>query len=166
MDYKDKKKILSFTIPLPPKPKGRPRHGRTRDGRPVTFTPKSTRSFEAAVATIASAHIKKPFLEGPLRVDILAILARPKRLRRKKDPGGLIYAPKRPDLDNLVKSIWDGMASQWGDDAQVCAGEPVKVYAEIGGKPRVIVAISQLEGCPQLNERLMWAYSKDVDCSQ
>ena len=132
-----------LTIPLSPVAKGRPRvavHG----GKAHAYTPKKTRSFEAAVATIAAAHIRQRFT-GPLRVDIVAVLPRPKRLMRAKDDAGLVWAPKRPDADNLRKAVLDGLATCYDDDAQVVAGQTFKVYAEKTGKSRTIVAITPLE---------------------
>jgi Holliday junction resolvase RusA-like endonuclease len=160
-------KPITFTINLCPKPKGRPRYGRTSDGRPVVFTDNATRAFEAAVGQMSAYYIKSP-LEGPIRLDILMVLPRPQRLLRKKDPPGLIWAPKRPDRDNIEKAICDGLKTCFRDDAQICAGEPVKVYAEKNGKPRIIISIVTLEDDDPLTENpyLARAYAKDIDPAQ
>ena len=72
-----------FTVPLSPVSKGRPRVA-VRGGKAHAYTPKKTKTFEASVAMVAATHIKERYT-GPLRVDILAVLPRPKRLMRAKD---------------------------------------------------------------------------------
>ena len=133
---------IIFTIPLTPVAKGRPRMT-VVGGHARAYTPKKTRSFEASVAVIASAYVKERYT-GPLRVDILAVLPRPKRLMRGKDNDGLVWAPKRPDADNIRKAVLDGLSPCYDDDAQVVAGQTFKVYAEKTGKARTIVAITPL----------------------
>lgn len=134
---------IVFTIPLSPVAKARPRVA-IRGGKVRAYTPKKTKNFEAAVAQCAAPYIRERFT-GPLRVDILAVLPRPKRLMRAKDPEGFVWAPKRPDSDNLRKAILDGLSTCYDDDAQVCAGQTFKVYAEKKGKARTVVAITPLE---------------------
>jgi Holliday junction resolvase RusA-like endonuclease len=130
---------VTFIVPRPPVAKGRPRittvHGSVR-----TFTPKKTRNFELDVAAVASEHIDG-VIDGPVAVDILAVLPRPKRLYRKKDPEGLVWAPKRPDADNIRKAVLDGLSTVLHDDAQVCAGETLKVYSEKDKQARTVVRV-------------------------
>lgn len=132
-----------FTLDMIPVAKGRPRVT-MRGGKPATYTPTKTVSFEQAVAAAARAAMGTAILEGPLRVDILAVLPRPASLMRKRDPEGLVWAPKRPDRDNIEKAVCDGMAACWRDDAQIVCGEPVKCYAEKTGRPRVEVHVRHL----------------------
>ncbi len=134
----------AFVVPVEPVAKGRPRTGRGKDGSVRVYTPGKTRTFEGVVAMVAARAMPRGVLDGPLRVDILAVLPRPSRLWRKKDPAGLVWAPSRPDADNIRKGVLDGMAACWRDDAQVCAGDTRKVYAEKAGRPRVEVVVSRL----------------------
>ena len=129
-----------FEVPRPPVGKARPRMNR-RTGH--VYTPDKTRRFELDVAACAKASIRQ-LLEGPLLVDVLAVLPRPKRLCRKKDPPGFVWAPVRPDADNIRKAVLDGLACVMRDDAQVVAGQTVKVYAEKTGGPRVRVRVRAL----------------------
>ena len=119
--------------------------GRTTTGKPVVFTDKATRHFEAMVAFHAAQHVTKPLLDVPIRLDILIVLPRPKRLMRKKDPDGLVWAPKRPDRDNVEKAITDGLKNCFRDDAQICAGESVKCYAEKNGVPRIVISMQEIK---------------------
>ena len=137
---------LRFTIPLPPTPKGRPRAAVVA-GRARLYTPTATRSFEAAVAIVAAAHYRGPAIDEPVRVDILCVLARPKRLQRRKDPAGLVWAAIKPDRDNLAKAVLDGLSGIWRDDCIVVAGETLKAYAELDGRPRVEVRVRSVD-CP------------------
>ena len=138
---------LTITIPGQPVPKGRPRFAR-RGRSVVTRTPKRTLDAEAWVAECARRVYDGELLTGPLRVDAVFILKRPGRLKPKRHPGGLLWAPKRPDVDNLRKLLLDGLKALWGDDAQVVCGEPVKVYAERGCPPRTVVRIRPADEVP------------------
>tara|TARA_R100001244_G_scaffold130924_2_gene103516 strand:- start:9310 stop:9564 length:255 start_codon:yes stop_codon:yes gene_type:complete len=82
--------------------------------------------------------------DGAVRVEMLVVVARPKRLMRKSDPDGLIPNPRRPDLDNYVKGVLDGCACLWGDDAQVVELIASKRYSERDGEPRVEVMVCDL----------------------
>jgi len=122
--------------------KGRPRM--TKTGR--VYTPKKTKSWEQSVAIVArSAYSGKP-LEKPLHVTIDFVLARPKRLMRKKDDPGLIWCEKKPDIDNLIKGVLDGINNSglWRDDALVVKLSSSKQYSEKDGLPRVEVVIVEL----------------------
>ena len=128
---------VCFEVPLPPRGKDRPRV--TRSGH--AYTPKETKRWESALAMMAQAHLPRTILDEPLRLDVLAVLPRPRRLLRKRDPDGLIWAPVKPDRDNIEKAVQDALKAFWRDDALVVCGEPLKVYAEREGRPRVVVRI-------------------------
>ncbi len=107
-----------FQLDIDPVGKGRPRVT-SFGGRPRMYTPAKTRSFENAIGRVASRHLEK--IDGPLRVDILAITTRPKRLKRKKDSDKVIYRTTKPDADNVRKAVLDGL-SPFFDDKQVVSG--------------------------------------------
>lgn len=135
---------ISFTIPGAPRGKGRPR-ATVRGGRIRTYTDDRTASYEALVALAAQAAYKGAPLTGPVGVHIVVVLPRPKRLTRRKDPTGLIPAPARPDVDNVVKAILDGAAALWVDDGQVVDLYAQKRYAEVGGQPRAEVLVMEVD---------------------
>lgn len=129
---------MKFTIPLQPKPKQRPQHGKGN-----TFTPKETREYEQIVGFYARRAIKQP-LEGAIRVKVDFYIPIPKSWSEKKKrlaEAGEIRPASRPDLDNLEKALFDGMNGiAWIDDAQV-----VEVHkAEWYGEPRTDVEISEV----------------------
>tara|TARA_R110000824_G_scaffold107317_3_gene253539 strand:+ start:385 stop:846 length:462 start_codon:yes stop_codon:yes gene_type:complete len=131
---------LIFEVPMPPRGKGRPRHT-VINGSVRVYTPKETRKWEQQVGTCGMGVRPEEIIEGPVRVDILAVMPRPKRLLRKKDPDGLIWCISKPDSDNIRKSVLDALKTWWRDDSQVVDGRTVKVYAERTGHPRVVVRV-------------------------
>ena len=63
---------------------------------------------------------------------------RPKRLCRKKDPEGTIPKETKPDLDNLIKLIKDGLndCEYWADDKHNTTILADKMYVAKDGEPR------------------------------
>ena len=113
------------------------------------YTPAATRQWKADVAMCAAAKLPTAPLEGPIQVNIWAILPRPKYLlARSKRTGkllhadeGLMWAPAKPDTDNVEKGVYDSLKSAWRDDRQIVCGVTRKLYAEAAGKPRLVIAI-------------------------
>ena len=136
---------IGFTAPVIPIGKGRPRvyRRKTKSGGDITVatTPEKTRRWESDFAAIVAKHAPKTVLDEPLRVDILAVMPRPKRLTRKSDPDGLVWCTTNPDADNIRKAVLDAMSAWWRDDALICAGETLKVYAGKGRVPCVAVRV-------------------------
>ena len=128
----------SFTVPTAPRGKGRPRFVRAT-GR--TYTDQATETFEGVVAMAARACLGSTVLDGPLRVDVLAVAPRPKSTP-KRAPAGLMWRAKKPDGDNVRKAVLDGMSACWRDDAQVVSGETLSAYSERDGVARVEVRVS------------------------
>ena len=101
---------LSFVLPGVPVAKGRPRM--TKRGH--VFTPKKTVSYEQSIALAAQAAKSKLggglLFDGPVMVTIHCHFAMPKSWSRKRKEQ-MLYEPhiQLPDLDNLVKSIMDGL---------------------------------------------------------
>lgn len=131
---------VTFQVPGPPHGKGRPRAAR-RGRHIVMHTDDKTTSYGGKVAMCARAALGSTLIEGPIRVDMVSIMVRPQRLNRRQDAPGLLWAPTKPDRDNIDKAILDGMAAHWRDDAEVVFGVLATCYAEIGGQPRVIVRV-------------------------
>lgn len=129
---------VCFEAPLEPKPKARPRVVR---GGKLTFTPTPTKRWEAALALAAQPHMPRAMIDEPLCVDLLFVMKRPKRLMRRADPDGFVWAPTRPDADNIRKASLDALSPFWRDDSLVVAGTTLKVFAEKTGRPRVVVRI-------------------------
>lgn len=129
---------LAFAIPGPCEPKGRPRISRRGKGFRV-HTPTKTLEYERKVAGYARLAARdvggwKVGARVPLRLKVEIVCRRPVRLFRKVDDNGE-RPPKatRPDLDNYVKSILDGLqlAELFEDDAQVIEISARKVFGKI-----------------------------------
>jgi len=152
---------ITITADLPPKGKGRPRVA-IQCGHAHAYTPEPTRRWEAQLAALASTQLPSTAIDGPVRVDILAIEARPQRLLKRwarprpdghgdgtwAQPMGLLWRPTRPDADNVRKSVLDALCSFWRDDSQVVRGETLSLYAEVDGRARVVVRIRDDVGDP------------------
>ena len=126
---------LQFTIPGPPIGKGRPRFS-TQGGRPRSYTPAVTRDYESLIAArAAEAMAGREPLQTPLTVYIYASMSIPiswSKAKRQAALDGDIY-PARPDVDNIAKTVLDGMNGViYEDDAQVTYLKVSKKYAEEG----------------------------------
>lgn len=131
-----------LVIPIEPVPM---RKGATViDGHASVYTPKKITVFEAKVAAIAAETIKEP-IRGPVYLMMKFYLARPKRLMRRNDPEGAVLCPLRPDLDNLEKSLTDGLNGiAFLDDSQVAEKHSVKLYHEKGQEDERTVPIGKM----------------------
>ena len=118
-----------FTVYGEPVAKGRPRF--TRQGR--AYTPKKTHDYESEVAMLAKAAMgtQEP-LETPVAVYIYVTFPVPQSYSKKRTEACLSGSErhtKRPDLDNCVKAVTDGMNGVvYLDDSQITSIHATKVY--------------------------------------
>lgn len=130
---------IRFTVPGTPVGKGRPRFVRAT-GR--TYTPDKTRAYEKLVYECWKAG-NFPKLYGPLTVHISARFPIPQSWSKKKKAladSGMMPHDKRPDIDNCIKSLFDGLQGYaFDDDSQITNLTCEKYY---DAEPRVIVVIS------------------------
>lgn len=129
-----------FTIPGKPFAKQRPRFSR-RNGR--AFTPSETVSFERQVGMIAAQHFPK-HMAGPIRLRVFATF-KPAKSWSKKKTAEHMNRPhmQKPDLDNVVKAISDGLNRiAYADDAQIVAVEAEKYW---GPDEKTVVMIEPVE---------------------
>lgn len=119
-----------FTVPGTPKGKGRPR-ATVANGRARLYTPKTTVEFEKTVREAAEPHFSQP-IAGPVRLRIVAYFPMPKSWskRRRAEMDGKLHTSK-PDGDNILKSLCDGLNSlAFVDDMQVADGRCVKRWSQ------------------------------------
>ncbi|KVZ03361.1 RusA family crossover junction endodeoxyribonuclease [Burkholderia stagnalis] len=128
---------VEFTVPGKPVAKGRPRFA--RHGAHVrTFTPEATERYENLVKIAAGAAMRgaTPY-EGPVRLVVYIGLPIPTSWSAKRQASaaaGLIGATKKPDADNVVKALKDGMNGVvYVDDGQVVDLWVSKRYARAPG---------------------------------
>jgi crossover junction endodeoxyribonuclease RusA len=117
--------VTNFVVPGPPIPKARPRMALSGH----VFTPKRTRDYERAVALCAcGAGLRTP-LDGAVSVTLRLFLANRRRC----------------DIDNLTKSVLDGLNGiAYADDSQV---QILHVSRNIdAANPRAEIEITTVKG--------------------
>jgi len=138
--------MIKITIRGKPVAKGRPRIGKLHDGRPVAFTPKSTRKYENQIRLVAQQIMDKaPPYEGPVICRVEAFLPVPTSWSKKRQRlalEGLILPAVHPDLDQYIKTAWDALNGiVFKDDRQVVRALASKVYDEI---PRLEITVREI----------------------
>ena len=135
--------IVSFEIPGEPVGKGRPRFVRAT-GR--AFTPGKTMTFENMVKALAAeAMAGRAPVTGPVSVHVsvhLGVAASWSVKRRAAALAGETRPTKRPDVENVAKSVLDGMNGVvFADDSQVCLLVALKCWTD---RPRTEVLVNEL----------------------
>lgn len=133
---------IRFTVPGQPQGKGRPRVG-TIGGHARMFTPQKTLAYEGFIALQAQiAMAGHDLVEGPVLVRMFIALQVPASWSQKKQRAaleGLHFPTTKPDVDNTVKAVFDGLNGVvWKDDVQVVDLVLSKRYSST---PRVEVEV-------------------------
>jgi Holliday junction resolvase RusA-like endonuclease len=134
--------IVSFVISGVPIAKGRPRLT-TRNGFARAYTPEKTRRFETVVAEQARAALgPMDAFTGPVELEAHFSLPIPKSWSKRDKAAALagsILPQSKPDLDNYLKAIADGMNEVvYKDDCQIVSCRLTKRYGE---EPGVAVTV-------------------------
>lgn len=127
--------MLSFVVPGQPQGKGRARAGK-RGTRVVLYTPAKTVAYEGLIALAASQEMSRtggPRFYGPVAIDLMIQCEVPaswsKKLRKAAFDGNL-YPVTKPDLDNVLKAVCDGLNGvAFRDDAQIVNASIRKRYS-------------------------------------
>jgi len=133
---------INFAVYGEPVPKGRPRFS-TRGKFPIAYTPEKTKNYEFEVAMMAKAAMgaSKP-LQGALEAFIYVTFPIPPSYSKKRTQDCLSDTEKhtkRPDLDNVIKCVIDGMDKiVFLNDSQITSIHSTKVYGQVG-KVEVLV---------------------------
>lgn len=100
-------------------------------------------------------------LQGAVQLTINFYLPRPKRLIWKTKPMPKQYCDKRPDIDNLAKSIIDGLNTiAFKDDGQIADLHITKHYHSGDNEPRTVITVEPAkepidqETLPELEEEV------------
>jgi len=131
----------TFTVYGKPQPKQRPRFNR-RTG--TAYTPKETHEYERDVRlSFRGKYPQAVKMLGSVSVSIDAYFEPPKgasKIMREKMLSGEVRPAKKPDADNLIKSICDAMNGvAYVDDGQVVSVSCRKLYSNVA---RVEVVIT------------------------
>ncbi len=108
-----------------------------RDESRKAFVGWRTAVASEARAWVARNPTHRPW-DGPLSIAIIFSLERPKSRRREH------YHTTRPDLDKLIRAVFDSMRGTiWTDDARVAVQHATKTYADAA--PFASIRIEPLE---------------------
>ncbi|MCP1679426.1 RusA family crossover junction endodeoxyribonuclease [Kerstersia gyiorum] len=115
--------MIQFTIPGVPVGKGRPRAARR--GKGITlYTPAKTASYESLVALAGQQAMAgcAPYA-GPMGASMDIFLPVPASWSKERQQAALLgqeLPAKKPDMDNVIKAIFDALNGiVWLDDVQV-----------------------------------------------
>ena len=131
---------ISFVIPGIAVPWHRPQQAR-RFGLFHTYKHNADRRWQGDVRKYAMANRPVPVPVGPVVLDVQFVLPRPKSLSKN-----VTWHIKKPDLDNLVKSVKDAMNGiMYKDDAQVAEEIVEKRYCYVDESPCVVVHVGYID---------------------
>lgn len=138
--------LVTFTIPGQPQGKGRPRVGKI-GGHARMFTPEKTAAYEGLIAHSARvAMAGRPLLVGAAACNVFIDCQVPASWSGKKQRAALegeVLPTAKPDADNVVKAVFDGINGVvWRDDV-LCVD--VRVRKRFSATPCVRVEVWALE---------------------
>ncbi|WP_223513929.1 RusA family crossover junction endodeoxyribonuclease [Pseudomonas sp. GL-R-26] len=145
----DNLKPVLFVVPGEAVGKGRPRVS-TIGGHARMFTPQKTANYESLIAMAAQAAMQgRDLIVGPVMVEMKIFVSVAASWSKKKTAEalqGLVMPTKKPDADNVLKAICDGINGiVFKDDVQVVN---VSMSKRFGETPGVLVRVVPLEGKP------------------
>ena len=122
-----------YVIPGDPIPLQRARHGGGK-----TWDPQKQLKLNWSLALV-NQHGDRPFYEGPLHVDIIFYMPKPKTSQKQRD----ILEDKphfyKPDVDNLIKWVFDcSNKILFKDDSSIASVNSKKKYSN---NPRTLIRI-------------------------
>lgn len=133
---------IELIVPGDPMGKQRPRFNRWTKS---AHTPEKTLQYETYVKELYVTN-RFPRLDGYIQVDITAFYRIPKSISNKKRQQMLnneLLPDKKPDVDNVAKTICDALNSiAYEDDKQIVSLTVNKFYGE---QPHVVVKLNQID---------------------
>ncbi|WP_085701945.1 RusA family crossover junction endodeoxyribonuclease [Pseudomonas sp. B15(2017)] len=138
---------VKFIVPGEAVGKGRPRVT-TIGGHARMFTPTKTANYETLIALAAQQAMDgRELISGPVMVELRIFVSVAASWSKKKTAEALrgeVMPTKKPDADNVLKAICDGINGiVFRDDVQVVN---VSMSKRFGETPGVIVKVIPLEG--------------------
>ena len=134
-------------MPGTPRPQGSKIGFKARTGAVVTKEQcKDLEAWRATVAAFARRAYQGPPLQGPVKLDLVFLMPRPKAHFRAGDrekglkPAAPGWHTKTPDRTKLLRAVEDALKGiAWMDDSQVVDGAARKAFAN--GTTGVDVAV-------------------------
>ena len=132
---------INLTIPAVPVAQPRQRHaliaGHVRNYTPTTHP---VTAFKATCRMAAQQAYQGAPLEGPLHLSATFVL--PRRKAAPKRTSGRLPHDRKPDIENLAKSLLDALTGLlWLDDRQIAYANLVKWEAAVDEAPHVVVTV-------------------------
>lgn len=144
------KHFCAFDVQGDPKGQPRPRAFlNKRTGRAAVYDKGTAEGWKSQVAEAARPFLPGSPLQGPIKVNVCFMFARPQRLMKKSSPEGMIPHISKPDTDNAVKAILDCLTQirLWEDDSLVSALAVEKFYVKKElQRPGALIQIFTHEG--------------------
>lgn len=149
--------MIKFTVPGKPVPQGRPRV--THTGH--VYYPKESQDYRELVRETAKIRMEgRERLAGPVGVMIEFELQSPPSWTKKKTKAAYdgVWHTSKPDIDNMIKAILDGINGICiDDDSQVAMLTAFKRYGDNPGASVTIIDLREA-GNPAwvLAQRKVW----------
>lgn len=140
---------VSFLVPGEPVGKGRPKVS-TIGGQPRMYTPPKTKAYEELIGKVAQQVMAgRELIAGPVMIDLRIVLGIAASWPKRKTAAALagnLMPTKKPDIDNVLKAICDGINGiVFKDDVQVVDVISRKRYGETPGVHVRIVPLRGME---------------------
>ena len=102
-------------------------------------------TFKATARLAAEQQHPGVCLTEPLSISVQFVFPRPARLQRKRDPAWRLPKVDKPDIDNLLKAVLDGLNGVlWADDKQVFqVTDSSKWYAAKDESPKTVLMVTR-----------------------
>lgn len=118
--------------------------------RPViTNDNPKTKGWRQTIAHVAAIELQRPehagrFFAGPVALEVIFFLPRPKTLLTKKLACVDVPHTKKPDADKLARAAKDALSKViWHDDSQVTDLIARKRYCREGQHPCAVITVSE-----------------------
>jgi Holliday junction resolvase RusA-like endonuclease len=133
----DNLKPITFIVPGEAIGKGRPRVS-TIGGHARMFTPKKTANYETLIAMAAQQAMQgRELIGGPVMMELairVAVAASWSKKKTAEALAGDVMPTKKPDADNVLKAICDGINGiVFKDDVQVVNVSLSRRFSETPG---------------------------------
>ena len=128
---------IAFSVPGEPQGKGRAKIVKI-GGFSRMATPDKTVAYEGLIALAARDAMGQtlPF-QGACAIEVEAVFSVPQSWSKKKRAealAGVLRPTRKPDGDNVLKAVCDGLNGVvWVDDVQAVDQRVRKVYGEVPG---------------------------------
>ena len=141
-----KEHTIDLVIDGDPVGKGRPRVT-SKGNFAHAYTPAKTKNYEKLIQnTFLSNYTYEDILEGPISANLIAYFPIPESVSKKKKEillKNYEKHTKKPDIDNVVKSVFDALNNlAFIDDSNIINLTAKKLYSD---KPRVELHLKEVK---------------------